>query len=192
MDFSYDFLSVIYYIGIIGCILFLAIAVLLFFLFKIPSVLAVLNGSAAKKAIDKIEKDTMNSEVTQVQKNVRNRRFSRQIQQTDEINKSTAQVYKNSAGFGSKLTDDLEQNKFNYSVKEETDVLNKTAVLNETQLLETQAFVGETAVLNEDYAGQTTVLYDNDALKTNNVQTDGNLFEILSVIMLTSSEEIIL
>lgn len=54
MNLSYDLLYAVLYIGIACAVVSLVLTVILFFLFKIPAVISMLNGSAAKKAIEKI------------------------------------------------------------------------------------------------------------------------------------------
>lgn len=177
LKFTYEQFMMLFYIGIVISIVFFIVAIILFFILKIPKTWSELSGSTERKAINKIREKNAQPKVTA----------------TEEMG---AKVYNNIFT--------ITNNKDNSNIKTEFfNDNNKFQVHNnETQLLinnaETEILVdnnqpfykGTVVEENGTYSGQTQVLDDNETeilYETNELIN----FQLLDEIVLCTSTEII-
>lgn len=173
---SYDTLYVIELIGIIGCVLFLAISVAMFFLFKIPKVVGDITGSTAKKAISNIEYQNSNTEVSM---------YNRPKLSSTAADKSTM--------LNNKKSVPAAPNKIGVTTAElKISNTKVNGLMNETELLVSTETSGETEILADGYMSQTELLGDDVASSNMDKIYAQKTFEIVNDITLVNSSEIII
>lgn len=174
LKFSYEQFMMLFYIGIGISIVFFIVAIILFFVLKIPRVWSELSGSTERKAINKIREKNAHPKVTA----------------TEEMG---AKVYNNiSTGVNNNITksESFDDNNKFQAYNNETQLLINNV---ETEILvdNNQPFYNGTVVEeNESYSGQTQVLDDNETeilYETNELIN----FQLLDEIVLCASTEII-
>lgn len=174
LKFSYEQFMMLFYIGIGISIVFFIVAIILFFVLKIPRVWSELSGSTERKAINKIREKNAHPKVTA----------------TEEMG---AKVYNNiSTGVNNNITksESFDDNNKFQAYNNETQLLINNV---ETEILvdNNQPFYNGTVVEeNGSYSGQTQVLDDNETeilYETNELIN----FQLLDEIVLCASTEII-
>lgn len=174
LKFSYEQFMMLFYIGIGISIVFFIVAIILFFVLKIPRVWSGLSGSTERKTINKIREKNAHPKVTA----------------TEEMG---AKVYNNiPTGVNNNITKSEsfdDNNKFQAHNNETQLLINNV----ETEILvdNNQPFYNGTVVEeNGSYSGHTQVLDDNETeilCETNELIN----FQLLDEIVLCSSTEII-
>ena len=145
---TYEMYRYIFIGGLIGCGIFFAIAVVLFFTLNIPKVISDLSGRTARKAIENIRRQNEESGDKGYQTSAVNRERGKL---TDKISPSGRLAKQRTAPLGAgAMTEKIGTQKL--APAGETDVLSDGG---ETTLLSEPA--GETTVLGEP-AGETSVL----------------------------------
>ena len=189
MNFSYDQFMMFFYIGIVVSIVFLIVAVVLFFVLKIPRTWSELSGSTERKAINRIREKNAQQRATTTEKmgadvyshmssNVQNNYNNSQSTYSNIHNSQTDNLVGNSkpSPVNNNETDILVDN-------DKTEILvtnnnqnpvnnNETEILvdnNKTEILVTnnnQSSVnnGETEKLVDN--GETEILVDNNIPNT--------------------------
>ena len=149
---TYEICRYIFLGGLIGCGVFFAIAVILFFTLNIPKVISDLSGRTARKAIENIRMQNEQSGDKTYQSSAVNLERGKL---TDKISKSGRLIPRNATPFGTGvITEKISTQKLDTAG--ETDVLTDVlTVTEETTVLSEPA--GETTVLTQP-AGETTVL----------------------------------
>ena len=176
---SYEIYRYIFYGGAILAAVMLAITVILFFVYKIPTVIGDLTGANARKAIENIRNQNENSGDKLYKTSQVNRERGKL---TDKISPSGSLMRDPSGvlGGGAMATEKISTQEL--PQVDETTVLesNETTVLesNETTVLGSN----ETTVLGNTGAGETTVLVAEDTPVT---------FQIEYEITFTHTDEVI-
>ena len=146
---SYEMYRYIFLGALIACGVFFTIAVILFFVLKIPKVVSDLTGRTARKAIENIRMQNEQTGDKSYQSSAVNLERGKI---TDKISQSGRLVARDATPFGTGvITEKISTMKLQPAG--ETDVL---AVAEETSVLASPA--GETEVLGAPMAGETEVL----------------------------------
>lgn len=164
--------EIMFYGGIAGAVLFGIGAIILFFVFRIHTVIGELTGITAKRSIRKIQKEGYEgqSKISAIREN------------TDQI------VAKRGRTTGRLQPKTKKQVAFESpNMQDETVVLNQplddqTTVLN-------QMYDDQTTVLNQTYDDQTTVLNQGIEAETTVLQQPQIQFEMEEDVVVTHTEE---
>lgn len=145
---SYETYRYIFIGALIACCVFLAIAVILFFVMRIPKVISDLSGRTARKAIENIRLQNEQSGDKSYQSSAVNLERGKL---TDKISKSGRLIPRSETPFGTGvITEKISTQELQPALETELlEMANETTILN--------APAGETAVLNAS-AGETAVL----------------------------------
>lgn len=165
----YDIYRYVFLGGLIACGVFFAIAVVLFFTLRIPKVISDLTGRTARKAIENIRMQNEQSGDKTYQSSAVNLERGKL---TDKISQSGRLVPRSSTPFGTGvITEKIST--------QQLDTAGETEVLGgggETAVLD-QNFAGETSLLSQDMAGAAlefsaqafTIEYEITYIHTNEV-----------------------
>lgn len=148
MNFSYDFLYVVLYVSLICSILLFALSLLLFIVFKIPSTISMLSGTAARKAIKQMEANG-----TIISNKTREQNGEAYSYKTDEMKGKSKTTKNKPKGLSVKQK--------SLPVSAETKLL--TEELNKTVLLTAEQNTGETALLSAENSNSETVVLIDEA-----------------------------
>ncbi len=147
---TYDVYRYIFYVGAGLAALFAVVAVILFFVLKIPSVVGDLSGSTARKAIENIRNQNESTGSKTYKSSAVNRERGKI---TDRITPTGTLIKDpNDVSGGAMATTKIGTQQL---ISEARKAYEETALLEENGS-------GETTVLNEDGSGETTLLDQNE------------------------------
>ena len=144
---TYEIYRVIFYIASGLGVVFLVVSMLLFWLFKIPKVISDLSGRTAKKAIENIRKQNVESGDNRYKVSAVNRergRVTDRMTPSGQLIRPQEQI--NTGVITEKIANNADQEAMILpSQSEDTELLNKN--LNETELLN-ETRMNETMILS--------------------------------------------
>lgn len=199
---SYDQFNMIFYIGLIMAVVFLAVSVLLLFVLKIPSVIGELSGITARKAISEIRKNNAEGHTRSASGNKSGVKITDNMSQTSGLSKSKLKSPINGVTTASLAPKGEKHSSASKTEQPKKAISEETAVLH-TGVKPQEGYSEETAVLYDDmsrgtivsedaYTEQTTVLGDETVVLTNYADSSENVdFRIVAEVVLFVSPEII-
>lgn len=166
------FYNIMFYGGLTLAIIFAVIAIVLFFVLKIPKAVGEVTGSTAKKKIEEIrEKGYESVQGAGVSKKDAIKNHSTKISVRDVNSSATKDTLKKGRANYEKAVAEL-HSRNEASGEEATDVLREDDFEEATDILREDDFEGATDVLREDDSDVTDVLSDDEEV-TDNLKSSG-------------------
>lgn len=138
-----DILSIISIISFVGFGVFLVVAIVVWFVFKIPYVIGDLSGRNARRSIEEIRR---NNEKAGYESNKQNKHMARNVRQMDSktVIKKESKVYGNMPDYNIDETGLLDERRGEILSVKETSMLNSNE--NEIEENATTPLIGEETV----------------------------------------------
>lgn len=192
--------QMMFYGGIIGAVLFGIGAIILFFVFRIYTVIGELTGITAKRSIKKIQKEGYEgkSKIRAIRENTdkivpKRGRTTGRLQPKENIEEYTTLLEQ---GMEEQTTLLNQQAEDKTTILDQTSVLEQTSVLDQTSVLEQTSVLGQISVPGQTniqeqakVSSQTSVLEQEMRNQTTVLQQPQIRFEIEEDVVVTHTEE---
>ena len=195
------FYNIMFYGGLTLAIIFAVIAIVLFFVLKIPKAVGEVTGSTAKKKIEEIrekgyesvqgagvsKKDAIKNHSTKISVRDVNSSATKDTLKKGRANyeKAVAELHSRNEASGEEATDVLREDDF----EEATDILREDDFEGATDVLREDDFEEATDVLREDDSeGATDVLREDDSEEATDILREDDSEEVTDILREDDSE----